>query len=201
MLHVGSRAYYAEIRKRLVACDSILIEGVRSPRATFLTLAYRVLAKVRRLDLVTQESLELWALRAKLVGTDISGEEFDTGWHALPLWTRLLNYIAVPCYALYLILFGTRALIAQYAEFNDLPSREEVLASGMGVDELDDLLVKQRDERLLQWIAAFEEAGGTPGTVVGVLYGAAHMRAVTRYLLGQRRYHVAEAEWVTVFTF
>jgi len=35
--------------------------------------------------------------------------------------------------------------------------------------------------------------------IVGVVYGARHMRNIIRFLLGRLNYRVAKAEWVTVF--
>jgi hypothetical protein len=34
---------------------------------------------------------------------------------------------------------------------------------------------------------------------IAIIYGAAHMRAVTRLLMGKHGYHVSYSEWLTVF--
>lgn len=36
---------------------------------------------------------------------------------------------------------------------------------------------------------------------VGIVYGAAHMKAVTNVLMGKYRYRVGESEWLTVFDY
>ena len=55
MIHVGSREFYEEVSRRLSSCDLILAEGVKSRKANILTLSYRVVKKIRRMDLVTQQ--------------------------------------------------------------------------------------------------------------------------------------------------
>jgi hypothetical protein len=52
MIHVGSQAFYDEVSRRLAACDLILAEGVNSKKANILTLSYRIVNKIWRMDLV-----------------------------------------------------------------------------------------------------------------------------------------------------
>src|SRR5262245_773993 len=54
MIHVGSSEFYDEISRRLASCDLILAEGVKSKRANLLTLSYRIVKHIRRMELVTQ---------------------------------------------------------------------------------------------------------------------------------------------------
>jgi hypothetical protein len=50
---------------------------------------------------------------------------------------------------------------------------------------------------LLANIRRVYESGGNK--TVGVIYGARHMRNAVDFLLRNLNYHVAKAEWVTVF--
>jgi hypothetical protein len=199
MLHVGAAEFYADVQRRLEQCDVILFEGVRGLHASLLTATYRMLPKAKRLGLVAQEGMDLRPLAPKLVHSDISGQEFEYGWRHLSLGLRLLLYLIIPIYAAYMYFFGTREVLASYADFDDLPSREEVLAYDERFEPLDDLLLRARDGLLLQRIEEQRRPDGMESKVVGILFGAAHMRAVTAYLLRKLRYQVADAEWLTVF--
>lgn len=55
MIHVGSKEFYEEVSRRLTACDLILAEGVNSRKVNLLTFSYRIVKKIRRMDLVTQQ--------------------------------------------------------------------------------------------------------------------------------------------------
>lgn len=202
MLHAGSADFYAEVQQRLEGCDLILVEGVGGSTAQLLTLAYRQMARSKRLDLVTQsDALHLGPDRSRVIHADLSAEEFARGWRQVPLALRLLLLVVAPLYGLYLSVFGTRDLIARYAEFNDLPSRDEVLRYDPAFAKLEEALTGQRDARVIQTID--EVLRGADGTkkLVGILFGARHLRAIIRYLTENHGYVVANAEWVTVFVF
>jgi hypothetical protein len=53
MIHVGSQAFYDDVADRLIACDLILAEGVSSKRVKLLTLSYRIVKQIKRMDLVS----------------------------------------------------------------------------------------------------------------------------------------------------
>lgn len=87
---------------------------------------------------------------------------------------------------------------------DDLPSRDEVLYQDEMLDNMDALLVDERDRHLIRQIeslhnAATSKVGTTDVQTIGILYGAWHMRAVMRFLLDDLKYRVADAEWITVF--
>src|SRR5437867_9379243 len=88
MIHAGSKEYYGEVSRRLEACDAIFLEGVSSRQAAYLTWTYKVLAKIKRLELVTQRSMDLSAYRHKLVNTDVTVAEFDRQWGNVPWWVQ-----------------------------------------------------------------------------------------------------------------
>jgi hypothetical protein len=200
MLHVASPDFYTAIQTHLGACNLILFEGIDAPQAQILTLAYRPMAKSGRLGLVAQgNALDLRPFRDRLVHADLDSQEFQRGWHQVPFYLRFLVLGFVPLYGLYMYLFGTRDLIARYAEFNDLPSRDEVLMYDRDFDRLDHALVGQRDARLVETVKQLARESGPEPKTVGILFGAQHMRAVIRYLTEVQGYHVADAEWTTVF--
>lgn len=111
MIYVGSQTFYDEISRRLTGCDLILAEDVASRRANLLTLSYRVVKLIRRMDLVTQQdALKVTAFREKIINADLTGDAFNASWSSLPLSLRVQLFLLLPIYVLYLLLFGTRAL-------------------------------------------------------------------------------------------
>jgi hypothetical protein len=118
MIHVGSQQFYDEVGRRLMACDSILAEGVGSKRASLLTLSYRIVKRIKRMDLVTQkDGLKLSGMRDRIVNADMSGRAFDERWSTLPLLLRVQLFLLIPAYVIYLVLvtqaFRRSSAIAQ----------------------------------------------------------------------------------------
>jgi hypothetical protein len=198
MIHVGSQTFYDEIAQRLMTCDIILAEGVASKRANLLTLSYRIVKRIKRMDLVTQhDALRVTAFRGKITNADMAGNAFDARWSSLPLTLRIQLAFLLPFYTLYLLLFGTRQTLAENIALEDLPSRNEILLEDERFADLDSLVIDERDRTLLDNIKRVYESGGTK--TVGVIYGAQHMRNAVDFLMRNLNYHVAKAEWVTVF--
>jgi hypothetical protein len=150
------------------------------------------------MDLVTQQdALNAAAFRAKLTNADMAGNIFDARWSSLPLSLRVQLFFLLPVYIMYLLLFGTRQTLAQNIALEDLPSQEEILFDDDHFADLDALLIDERDRMLLANIKRVYESGGSK--TIGVIYGARHMRNAVDFLLQNLNYHVAKAEWVTVF--
>jgi len=85
MIHIGTMEYYREVGQRISKCDLLLIEGVQSKRVHFLTLSYRIVKKIKRMDLVTQQdALNLEDINSKCINADIKEHEFDKRWTSLP---------------------------------------------------------------------------------------------------------------------
>jgi hypothetical protein len=199
MIHVGSTEFYDEISRRLASCDLILAEGVKSRRVKLITLSYRVVKHIRRMELVTQQDgMQLDAFRAKILNSDIDGAAFDERWSSLPISLRVQFIFWVPIVAVYLLLFGTRETLADYIALDDLPSREEILSEDDDFEAFESLIVDERDRILIEHVAKLEEQQHE-AKQIGIVYGARHMRNTMRFLMQKLNYHVAKAEWVKVF--
>jgi hypothetical protein len=111
----------------------------------------------------------------------------------------VLLYLAVPVIAGFLYLFGTRQLLAEHCQVEDLPSRREILRHGDVLPGFERLIVDHRDAHLLRVIEETCEKAGSENMRVAIVYGARHMRAVTRLLMGKLGYRVLDAEWIIVF--
>ncbi|HKY45764.1 MAG TPA: hypothetical protein VJM50_21920 [Pyrinomonadaceae bacterium] len=200
MIHVGSREYYQEITRRLSTCDLILVEGLKSKKATILTLSYRFIKKIRRMDLITQyEGIRLDEFRNEIKNTDMEGDAFDERWSSLPIMLRLQLFVIVPFCVLYLFLFGTREILAENLALEDLPSSDEVLMEDESFNRLDSLMVDERDRKLIEHIANVNDERAQTSQRIGVLYGAFHMRCVMPFLMQKLKYRVVKADWVKVF--
>jgi hypothetical protein len=198
MIHIGSADYYREVQSRLDGCDVILFEGVRSVSVKLLTLSYSLMARRKRLGLVTQnQALRLEECRAELLHADVTTGEFMDGWQRIPWHWRIVISTVGPLCGAYRYLTASRASIAKGLAVEDLESREEILQSD-DMPEFEEAILHSRDARLIKTLEGV--LGGSRGSqVVAVIYGAGHMRAVTRALMGKHRYRVVHSEWLTVF--
>ncbi|HKE59834.1 MAG TPA: hypothetical protein VKB46_24150 [Pyrinomonadaceae bacterium] len=199
MIHVGSSEFYDEISRRLASCDLILAEGVKSKRANLLTLSYRIVKHIRRMELVTQrDGMRVETFRAKILNTDIEGAAFDERWSSLPLSLRVQLLVLIPTFVVYLFLFGTREMLAKNLALDDLPSSEEILSDDEDFEPLDSLIIDERDRILIEHVARLEDQQ-QEARQIGIVYGARHMRNTIRFLMQQLNYRIAKAEWVKVF--
>jgi pheromone shutdown protein TraB len=199
MIHVGTKEFYEQVRARLASCDLILAEGVDSKKGEVLTKSYTIVRRIKRMDLITQrEAMLLKGLKGKIVNADMNGPAFDKGWSGLPFTLRAILPVAASAVASYLLLFGTREIIAEHMGTDDLPSRDEVLNQDEYFDKLDDLIVDERDKVLLNHITRLDQAGSAQKQLVAVLFGAKHMRAVSALLLHRLGYRILQSEWITV---
>ncbi|MEY9932021.1 hypothetical protein ABH926_006670 [Catenulispora sp. GP43] len=197
MLHIGDRGFYREVTRRLRDCDLIVAEGAPDTVATrALTLSYRLAHRNKTMQVETQ-SLDLLALGKRIVVPDINTTDFEAGWRRVPLGTRAAIMIAAPLYGLWLAAFGTRRWIGKHAALDDLKTNEETLAESPD-DSLDALLLDARDKLLVEELLRIHAEHRDEPMTVAVVYGASHMRAVTRALNAVHGYRARDAEWVMV---
>lgn len=200
MIHVGSREFYQEISRRLASCDLLLVEGVKSKKAAILTLAYRCIKKIRRMDLITQnEGIRLDEFRNEILNTDMEGDAFDERWSALPITLRVQLFLVVPFVVVYLFIFGTRESLAEHLVVEDLPSDEDLLNEDESFSRFDSLLDDERDRKLIEHIANVNNERSQTSQRIGIVYGALHMRCVMAFLMQKLNYRVVKADWVKVF--
>jgi hypothetical protein len=199
MIHIAAPAFYAAVRERLEGCDTIFTEGVASRSVWLLTRSYRIVEHVRGSGLVSQRALDLRSLKAELINADVSAEDFEEGWHRVPLSQRLLLFAGLPLVTTAMCFRGPKAMFGEYLALDDLPSRREILNEGF--DQAEDILTTRRDVALLNHLAAFHEQHHADSSVAGVLWGAQHARRAIQFLMGSLGYRVASAEWLTVFEY
>ena len=199
MIHVGSSEFYKEISTRLASCDLILAEGVKSRRANVLTLSYRIVSHIRRMELVTQQDgIRMESFGAKILNADMDSTAFDERWSSLPISLRVQLFFMVPLFVAYLFLFGTRETLAENLALDDLPSSDEILLNDEDLEPFDSLLIDERDRILIEHVTRLEEQQKEVKQI-GILYGARHMRSTMRFLMEKLNYRIVKAEWVKVF--
>jgi hypothetical protein len=200
MIHIGCPDYYAQVRKRLAICDVILFEGVRTMRSRLLTLSYRLVARRRRLGLVVQGGATLLSgLGARLIHADVAPGEFNENWSRIPWHIRIAIAIIGPLFGAYQFLTATKESIGKKLKTEDLASSDEVLRGGTAPG-LEEAILSSRDAKLVATIESLVTAESS-AVMIGIVYGAAHMKAVTAVLMEKHQYRVADSEWITVFDY
>jgi hypothetical protein len=199
MIHIGSSDYYSQVHKKLDECDIVLYEGVRTYRARVLALSYRIVARRRRLGLVTQDASLLRGLRGRLIHADIAPGEFNDNWSQVPWHIRLPILLIAPLYGGYHYLTATKESIGKKMKREDLASAEEIIR-GDFAPAVDAAIVTSRDAKLVAAMDSVIASTNSP-TTVGIVYGAGHMQAVTAALMEKHHYRVNGSEWLTVFDY
>ena len=197
MLHVADADFYEEVTARLLDCDVILYEGVGGATSYLLTASYRFFANSDRLRLVLQKTMDLTAVRDRLIHADVSDEAFQRKWAGLPLWLRLFIPVAAPLVGLYLRFFGTRDLIAGRMGLNLRKSECEILQDD-DLDKLDGVIIDWRDRHLLTVLDRERCKPQNAGRTIGIVFGAKHMRAMYLHLMKKHGYRITRSEWMTV---
>ena len=199
MMHVGAPSFYEDVRRRLRDCDLIVVEGVRGRVSWALTLTYRLFGDHNRDGLAVQH-MDYKSLGVPVVAPDMSPAEFEAGWRHLSVGLRLSVFALVPVYALHMLLFGSREMLARNARIDDLPSPEDVMRAGdERIGPLVELIRDDRDARLLAALERIHDERCHEPIQVAIVYGAAHMGAVVSYLGRRFGYWARDAEWITVF--
>jgi hypothetical protein len=198
MIHVGSPAFYSQVRLRLRDCDLIVAEGIRgtSRQLATITLAYRFAPRRRRGGLVEQGYGTLLPPGVPVVNPDVSAAEAVAELRRLPRWMYLLLLVSAPVMGLVFALRGPSAFLDEDLAVEDLPTtrRAELLAD----HPVGAALLTDRDRRLVEALGRIHAERGREPITVGVVYGAGHVPAVVAGLMDRYGYRPREAEWITV---
>ena len=106
---------------------------------------------------------------------------------------------ALPIFVVYMFLFGTREMLAQNIALDDLPSSEEIMSEDDDFEQFDSLIIDERDQKLIEYIARLEDQQNDGCQQVAIVYGARHMRSTTDFLMQKLNYRLVKAEWLKVF--
>jgi hypothetical protein len=125
--------------------------------------------------------------------------EFSDNWSRIPWHFRLAILLVAPLYGGYHYLTASRESIGRKLKSEDLVSSEEVIG-GEIAPEFDEAIIASRDAKLVAALESVVTSVSPPNTV-GIVYGAAHMKAVTAILMGKYHYRVEGSEWLAVFDY
>jgi len=202
MVHVGSSNYYNQISSKLRNHDFIIFEGVKSRRGWFLSASYRYLTKNKKLGLVEQrKALNLKEFKDKLIHGDVDEKSFNHAWKTIPLYFRTIILLFSPLYGLYLMVTATRESLSEDLVITDLKSSDEIINWSEKYERFDNIILRDRDKRLIDVLSKTIECEKENNVKVAIVYGALHMRAITRYIMDHYNYQVKDSEWITVFDF
>jgi len=197
MIHVGEPRFYINVKDRLDAYDFILFEGVKSKFSKRVTKSYRLYPDRDKNGLMVQPKLNPDHFVGELIHADIDGITFDEEWEKLPWRLRCLMEIFGPLYGIYARYFEGRHAFFENAGLDLLEDRGDTFASNELI-ALDNLLLKKRDKILIGHIDSLLDMHKNNPVKIAIVFGAAHMRAVLRYLVLKLDYFVQDSEWMTI---
>lgn len=199
MIHIGSADYYEESYKQLSACDEILYEGAHIPGIQLFSNEYKRIA--HRVGLVTQlQSFNYQGLREKLTHTDYDKESGRIAWNRLN-WIEKLRLLVIKPLKLRIQYYNaSRRLIAKAF----MPSNEEAwLAYGPAPDvegTAENLMLRSRDNLIINAIKDRIKTQGKMEKLIGIMYGAGHMKFIANFLTRENGFFPQSGEFVHVFT-
>ena len=198
MIHVGESGFYDRVYADALSHDVVLVEGLNSPITERITRSYRWMAGASRLQLIVQPQRDKLAHASKpVVLADLSHEEFVVHWRKVPLWIRVMIYFVAPLLGIKRRLMVSRAELAKGMSLDDLTSRNELLSWNAESGMVHHAILDSRDARLVEKLDTL--LSDKSYRRIAVVYGARHMRAVLRHLVGKRQFQVRDMDWMTVF--
>lgn len=199
MIHIGSKAYYEEALNYLKECDEIIYEGVSFGKARLRFNLYKSVAN--QVNLVTQsEYLDLRNLSAKLIHADFTEELAEAEWGKLKFREKMILRLLLPIQLLYESLTLNRERLAK--QF--MHSQEEMyLAYGPREDEqgtASNFINDAREQIIFKTINQKIEMDSDKEKLIGILYGAGHMKKICRFLIDKLGYVPYNGQFLKVFT-
>jgi hypothetical protein len=202
MVHVAQPAFYDAVASRLRGVDLIVAEGIKSdsPSTEPIMRMYRQFSRGRGREIVVQD-IDYERLGPPVLYPDLTGEELDERLRGqLPLTERLLMRAAPPIMGWAVRLLGPQALMNHYLGLEDLPTAEQDRTAEAS-QELDEVILHQRDALANQALADIWAQHKHDEMHVAVVYGAAHIVGIFRYLRRMFGYRVVNADWLDVYPF
>jgi len=211
MIHIGSKTYYENVLENLKTCDEIFYEGLEllDSKAEFhqkITLRnlnltfnqYELIAE--QLDLVTQSKhFNLRKLNIPLTHVDFNPETGRKAWNRLKFVEQIKLTFVKPIRMFYYHLGISRAFLAKafmtsneeaYLAYGPIED-EDSTAENFVMNEREQIIFKKIDERI--------NAESSIDKTIGIVYGAAHMKSIARYLIDQHNYVPRSGKFVRVF--
>jgi hypothetical protein len=190
MVHVAEQQFYDEVAVRARLCQLLVAEGVHSK----FVPAQEWMARHHRGRLVDQAV----GLRLETLGVPVR-------WEADPAVSMKSALDHLKFRATDAIGAATIGLARKFTDPTDLPSVDQAemydddYLTGSWLDRMVEYNARvRRDPGLVCTLDALHREHAAEPMRIGVIWGAAHMPAVTAQLCGELGYIAASAEWLTV---
>lgn len=196
MVHIGDEAFYAEVHTRASQMDIVLTEGVKGQVPKAITLSYRLVEKNSKFGLVTQPSFPESETGPVIVNIDVSHKKFSQKWQKTKWITRFGLPALAPFYGLKFAVFGSREQLAKHLGREFLECRADILSEDEMFNGAKDVILHWRDENLVKEFDKLLDQYAGKHIDIAIIYGAAHMKAVIKFLIDEKEYRIVESEWL-----
>ncbi len=197
MVHIGEEEFYREVESQLVDSDIILYEGFKMRGNKLGVMNRKVLAS--RLGLVTQAKFDLGQFKDKLVHADYDPETAKEKWGKLPLIDRLKSSIFFPVYMYFQDRTLTRVKYVKYFMRSNVDIEENEGPMFDKKERLKNFFHHERDAVLFKKIQQIIKLNRTESKHISLVYGAAHMKSIFRFLSKEYAYKAISGEFIEVF--
>lgn len=200
MFHIGSKEYYTKIREEANQCDVVLYEGMALKKKKLFGEIGRYDMLAGELDLVTQRSeINPAELLVETIHADLDEKTAALEWDKLRFLEKMRYQLLTPLQ----FMVGTLSVTRQSLAKAFMTSAIELeLAYGKIKDEkgtLENLIHTVRDKIVIDRIERVLIEPKRTRQVIGIIFGAGHMKVIGRYLIDKKNYRPANAEFIKVF--
>lgn len=198
MCHIGSESFYATVEDCLHQSDLILYEGSKFKSWKLPIDNFKITAK--KLGLVTQfSSLRMKQFKEKLIHADFDQITGKREWSKLSFLEKLKYNVIIPIW-IYLQDFNiTREKLVK----NCMRSvREQELVYNFILDKkgkISDYVGKSRNQIVFEKIKELFNERMFGNLNVSIIYGADHMKPISRLLIDKLNYNVVKGKFLEIF--
>jgi len=198
MFHIGEEAFYKSIFEHANECDKVLCEGLRLNKLRIDKQIGRFTKSAAKLGLVSQfEFFQKNKLLTKVIKADLNGKIAKKEWQKLRFSEKIKYRIVNPVRFRLETIGLTRKKLSKAFMTS---SEDAYLAYGPIEEEgtLQNLIYKVRDsivaEKLKQEISVSNK-----NKLIGIMFGAGHMRRIESFILQNYDAHMVKAEFLKVY--
>lgn len=198
MFHIGTPSYYQKAFQYLNECQTVFYEGLKFSRLKYIFKTHSRMAK--QLNLVTQKAvLPMKSLQCPLIHADLDETSALDKWKEIHWWKRLKFCYWTPLSHYFISHAFNRHLFSRSLMEG---CQQYHLAYGPSRDRphsVENFIFKEREQIVFSKIEKHFDAHQDKEGLAGIIYGAAHMNAITRYLIDKMDYIPTSAEYLSVF--
>lgn len=197
MIHIGERKFYETVEQKLMECDAILYEAFRFRTGSLKIPNLKITAD--KLGLITQNEMDMAQFGDRLLHADLDKTTGAQAWSELTFMDKFkFNYI-LPIYLYFQDRNLTRRKLVKYFMRSNT-DLEEIYAPVLDEKEtIKRFIHEKREKRVFEEIDKIHESRHKRPKRIGIIYGAGHMKAITRYIKDTYDYKILGGEFVEVF--